>query len=137
MGMGKSSISQERSLYRLEQHCANLEVLLMHLNLYDITLILHDWGGPIGPGFATRHPERIKRLILMNTWAFAPWPGGPFPLWWLLYTSVLIVDSFALDFLIFLESVACIHVACKTRYGGNPKGSCRPPHWGVHVCCLI
>ena len=79
MGMGKSSIPQERSLYRLEQHCANLEVLLLHLDLHDITLILHDWGGPVGLGFATRNPERIKRLILMNTWAFAPWPGGPFP----------------------------------------------------------
>jgi len=79
MGMGKSSTPQERSLYRLEQHCANLEVLLLHLDLHDITLILHDWGGPVGLGFATRHPERIKRLVLMNTWAFAPWPGGPFP----------------------------------------------------------
>src|SRR3990172_8346371 len=27
----------------------------------------------------TRHPDRIKRLVLMNTWACAPWPGGPFP----------------------------------------------------------
>ncbi len=33
MGMGKSSIPEERSLYRLEQHCANLEALLLHLNL--------------------------------------------------------------------------------------------------------
>ena len=79
MGMGKSAVPQERSLYRLEQHCANLEALLLHLDLHDITLILHDWGGPVGLGFATRHPKRIKRLVLMNTWAFAPWPGGPFP----------------------------------------------------------
>jgi cis-3-alkyl-4-acyloxetan-2-one decarboxylase len=79
MGMGKSSIPEDRSLYRLEQHRANLEALLLNLNLNDITLILHDWGGPVGLGFATRHPERIKRLVLMNTWAFAPWPGGPFP----------------------------------------------------------
>ncbi len=79
MGMGKSAVPQERSLYRLEQHCANLEALLLHLDVSDITLVLHDWGGPVGLGFATRHPERIKRLVLMNTWAFAPWPGGPFP----------------------------------------------------------
>jgi cis-3-alkyl-4-acyloxetan-2-one decarboxylase len=79
MGMGKSAVPQERSLYRLEQHRANLEALLLDLNLHDITLLLHDWGGPVGLGFATRHPERIKRLVLMNTWAFAPWPGGPFP----------------------------------------------------------
>jgi haloalkane dehalogenase len=56
MGMGKSAVPQERSLYRLEQHCANLEALLLHLDLHDITLILHDWGGPVGLGFATRHP---------------------------------------------------------------------------------
>ena len=79
MGMGKSANPQERSLYRLQQHRANLETLLLHLDLNDITLVLHDWGGPVGLGVATRHPERIKRLVLMNTWAFAPWPGGPFP----------------------------------------------------------
>ena len=79
MGMGKSANPQERSLYRLQQHRANLETLLLHLDLHDITLVLHDWGGPVGLGVATRHPERIKRLVLMNTWAFAPWPGGPFP----------------------------------------------------------
>jgi haloalkane dehalogenase len=79
MGMGKSAVPQDRELYRLEQHCANLEALLLHLDVRDITLILHDWGGPVGLGFATRHPERIKRLVLLNTWASAPWPGGPFP----------------------------------------------------------
>ena len=79
MGMGKSSIPEDRSLYRLEQHCANFEALLLHLDLDNITLILHDWGGPVGLSFATRHPERIKRLVLINTWAFAPWPDGSFP----------------------------------------------------------
>jgi len=79
MGMGKSSVPQEPYPYRLQHHIANLENLLVYLNLRNITLVLHDWGGPVGLGFAIRHPERIKRLILMNTWAFAPWPGGPFP----------------------------------------------------------
>lgn len=79
MGMGKSAVPQDRSLYRLEQHVSNLEALLLSLDVRDLTLVLHDWGGPVGLGFATRHPERIKRLVLMNTWAFAPWPGGPFP----------------------------------------------------------
>src|SRR5260370_38634340 len=79
MGMGKSANPQERSLYRLQQHRANLEALLLHLDLHDITLVLHAWGGPVGLGGATRHPERIKRLVLVNTWACAPWRGGPFP----------------------------------------------------------
>jgi cis-3-alkyl-4-acyloxetan-2-one decarboxylase len=79
MGMGKSGIPQEPYPYRLQHHIAHFENLLLHLDLRDITLVLHDWGGPVGLGFATRHLERIKRLVLMNTWAFAPWPGGPFP----------------------------------------------------------
>jgi len=79
MGMGKSGVPQKPYPYRLEHHIANFENLLLHLDLRDITLVLHDWGGPVGLGFATRHQERVKRLVLMNTWAFAPWPGGPFP----------------------------------------------------------
>ena len=79
MGMGKSGADSQMYPYRLRQHIANLERLLLHLDLHDITLVLHDWGGPVGLGFATRHPERIKRLVISNTWAFAPWPGGPLP----------------------------------------------------------
>jgi haloalkane dehalogenase len=79
MGMGKSGTPDEPYPYRLRHHIANLETLLLDLDVRGMTLVLHDWGGPVGLGFAIRHPERIKRLILMNTWAFAPWPGGPLP----------------------------------------------------------
>jgi len=79
MGMGKSDTPQDRSRYHLRQHIANLEALLLSLDLRDITLVLHDWGGPVGLGFATRHPERIKRLVLMNTWASAAWPDDFMP----------------------------------------------------------
>lgn len=79
LGMGKSEVPQGASFYHLERRIAHLEALLLHLDVRGITLVVHDWGGPVGLGFATRHPGRIKRLILLNTWAFAPWPGGPFP----------------------------------------------------------
>lgn len=79
MGMGKSETPAAPFPYRLRHHIANLEALVLELALTDVTLVLHDWGGPVGLGVATRHPERIKRLVLMNTWASAPWPGGPFP----------------------------------------------------------
>lgn len=79
MGMGKSGVPRGPYSYRLRHHIANLESLLLRLNLRDLTLVLHDWGGPVGLGFAVRHPERVKRLVLMNTWAFARWPGAPFP----------------------------------------------------------
>lgn len=74
MGMGKSGTPPDPARYHLAQHVSNLESLLLALDLRDITLVLHDWGGPVGLGFATRHPERIKRLVLLNTWAFAVWP---------------------------------------------------------------
>jgi haloalkane dehalogenase len=79
MGMGKSDVPAAPYPYRLQHHIANLERLLLTLQLQNITLVVHDWGGPVGLGFAVRHPERIARLILINTWAFAPWPGGPLP----------------------------------------------------------
>ena len=62
--------------YRLERHIANLERLVAHLGLERITLVVHDWGGPIGLGFAARHPELIARLVITNTAAFP----GPAPL---------------------------------------------------------
>jgi len=40
--------------------------LLLELDLHDITLVMQDWGGPIGGGFALRHPDRVKRLCLLN-----------------------------------------------------------------------
>lgn len=79
MGMGKSDTPRSPYPYRLVHHRENLEALILALDLRQITLVLHDWGGPVGLGVASRHPERVKRLILMNTWAAAPWPGSPFP----------------------------------------------------------
>ncbi len=79
MGMGKSSVPKEPYPYLLKHHISNLEQLILDLKLSDITLVLHDWGGPVGMGFAIRHPERIKRIVIMNTWAFAKWPAGQLP----------------------------------------------------------
>ena len=69
MGMGKSDKPQDYQ-YTLSQHINNLERLVDHLGLDDITLVVHDWGGAIGMGFAVRHPERIRRLVIFNTAAF-------------------------------------------------------------------
>lgn len=79
MGMGKSDAPAEPYPYLLRHHIANLESLILTLGLSDITLIVHDWGGPVGLGFAVRRPDLIKRIVLTNTWAFARWPGAPFP----------------------------------------------------------
>jgi haloalkane dehalogenase len=57
--------------YTLSQRTDDLEALLAHLGLENnLTLVCHDWGGMIGMAYAARHPERIRRLVLMNTAAF-------------------------------------------------------------------
>jgi haloalkane dehalogenase len=66
MGFGKSDVP-EHLPYRLAQHIDNLKKLLLGFNLKNITLVMQDWGGPIGFGFAVDYPERVKRLVIMNT----------------------------------------------------------------------
>ncbi len=56
--------------YRLRDHIGNLESLLDHLAVRKCVLVMHDWGGAIGMGWAGRHPERVAGLVVMNTAAF-------------------------------------------------------------------
>ena len=56
--------------YTLEQRVADLGALVDHLGLERITLVLHDWGGMIGMAWAAQNPERVRRLVLLNTAAF-------------------------------------------------------------------
>ncbi|HDQ34839.1 MAG TPA: alpha/beta fold hydrolase [Chloroflexi bacterium] len=69
IGCGYSDKPQDYP-YTLEQHIRNLEALLAHLDVAPVTLLVHDWGGGIGMGYATRHPEAIERLVIFNTAAF-------------------------------------------------------------------
>ncbi len=70
------------------EHARILEQLVLQLDLKDVTMMVQDWGGPIGFAVATRHPDRFSAFVLGNTWA---WPkadpgtqvfsrvlGGPF-----------------------------------------------------------
>jgi cis-3-alkyl-4-acyloxetan-2-one decarboxylase len=66
MGFGKSATPADRD-YTLRTHVANLTALVEALDLRDMTLVMQDWGGPIGIGYAVRHPERVHSLVLMNT----------------------------------------------------------------------
>lgn len=56
--------------YTLGQHIDNLQGLLDHLRIDRYSLIGHDWGGAIGMGCAGRQPQRIDRIVMMNTAAF-------------------------------------------------------------------
>ena len=70
IGFGLSDKPQDWT-YLPQQHAENLERLLESLNLNNITLIFDDWGGPIGMSYALKYPEKIKSIIVTNTWL---WP---------------------------------------------------------------
>ncbi len=72
IGCGRSDKPKDSEYeYTLSSRVADLEALLDALNAKkNITLVVHDWGGMIGMAFATRHPEKIKRLVILNTSAF-------------------------------------------------------------------
>lgn len=54
--------------YTAQQHADNLEAFISALNLKDITLVVHDFGGPIGLNYAVKNPDNIKKLVILNTW---------------------------------------------------------------------
>ena len=76
IGCGLSDKPQDFE-YRLEQHIEHLEHLVLELDLKNIRLLVHDWGGAIGMGVAGRHPERFSEIVISNTAAFRsqrmPW----------------------------------------------------------------
>ena len=62
---------EQRYPYTLERRIDDLEALIGQLEIQGrITLLMHDWGGMIGMAYAARHPEKINRLVLLNTAAF-------------------------------------------------------------------
>ncbi len=66
MGFGKSETPQDRE-YTLKAHVANLAALVDELGLDGITFVGQDWGGPILAAYTVRHPDRVKRICLMNS----------------------------------------------------------------------
>ena len=76
VGCGLSDKPQ-RYPYTLATHIRNTGQLIDHLGLESLTLGGHDWGGAIGFGWAVRHAERVRRLVVFNTAAFL---GGRTPL---------------------------------------------------------
>ena len=78
--------------YLPASHASNLAVLLDQLDLHDATVVVGDWGGPIGLSWVLDHPGRVARVVITNTWlwpvdrslyyqAFSKMMGGPLGRW--------------------------------------------------------
>jgi haloalkane dehalogenase len=75
-GFGRSDKPVEPEWYTYDGHCASIQRLVEELDLRGLTVVVHDWGGPIGLRLAAEHPERVARLVILNTGLYAGRPPG-------------------------------------------------------------
>ena len=91
IGFGLSEKPADWS-YLPRDHAYILEMFLDSLDLHTITLVVGDWGGPIGLSYAINHPDKISFLVITNTWLwsvrydwyfqmFSKFVGGPIGYW--------------------------------------------------------
>jgi haloalkane dehalogenase len=66
-GFGRSDKPTERAWYSYDRHVASITRLVEKLDLRGITLVVQDWGGPVGFRFAVENPDRVAKIIVMNT----------------------------------------------------------------------
>jgi haloalkane dehalogenase len=69
-GFGASDKPVDIGWYSYDRHTAIAATLLEDLDLRDATMVVHDWGGPIGLRLAVEHPERVARLVILDTGLF-------------------------------------------------------------------
>lgn len=110
--------------YRLENHVSNLVKLIEKLDLQNITLVVHDWGGAIGFGAAVRVPERIKRIVVFNTGVF----DGPLPASIKACRLPLIGNVVIRRFNGFLEAGLIRAIADKSRLRNGVADGFRAPY---------
>jgi haloalkane dehalogenase len=69
-GFGRSDKPIDIDWYTYDRHTDAIAALLVALDLRDATVVVHDWGGPIGLRLAAEHPDRIARMVILDTGLF-------------------------------------------------------------------
>jgi haloalkane dehalogenase len=69
-GFGRSDKPTDIAWYSYERHCEIMGALLEKLDLRDATMVVHDWGGPIGMRLFAENPDRFARLVVLDTGFF-------------------------------------------------------------------
>jgi haloalkane dehalogenase len=81
-GFGRSDKPTDMAFYSYDRHVALAGTLLDDLDLRGATVVVHDWGGPIGLRLAVEHAERIERLVILDTGLFNGHQRMPFATSW-------------------------------------------------------
>ena len=90
LGFGRSEKPADPGVYTIALHADRCEALLESLDLADATLVVQDWGGPIGLAWAARHPQRVARLFVLNTFFQRPVSDVPLPFMLKLFRTPLV-----------------------------------------------
>jgi len=94
IGFGRSDKPTEIGWYSYDRHVASVERLVLELGLERLTLVVHDWGGPIGLRLAVEHEPLVDRLVILDTGIAA---GRPPSETWLRFRAVVRDVGGALD----------------------------------------
>src|SRR6201996_5022309 len=75
LGFGRSDKPTDIGWYTYDRHTAAVAALVEELDLHDATVVVHDWGGPIGLRVAVDQPDRIGRIVVLDTGLFTGHQG--------------------------------------------------------------
>jgi haloalkane dehalogenase len=114
--------------------------LLESLDLHDATVVPQDWGGPIGLRWAVRHPDRVRGLFILNTYAHRPRGKVPLPLPLRLFRAPgageVMVKGLDLFKRVFLFRAGVVH---RARLTNQVKQAYLAPHqnWSERTSILV
>ncbi len=99
VGFGRSDKPTDVGWYSYDRHCALAATLVEDLDLRDATFVVHDWGGPIGLRIAMERPERVSRIVVMDT---GLWTGRQrmSDAWWAFRNFVERTEDLPISFLV-------------------------------------
>ncbi|MBE9097936.1 alpha/beta fold hydrolase [Vacuolonema iberomarrocanum] len=140
LGFGRSDKPDKPQLYQIPHHGDRCEALLESLDLKDATIVVQDWGGPIGLTWAARHPERVHSLVVLNTFAHRPPGKVPIPLPLRLFRTPIIgevmVKGLNAFVKLFLFKAGLVY---PERLGDREKAAYLAPHptWSSRTSMLV
>ncbi len=67
LGFGRSDKPTDQAWYSYDRHAESVARLVRELDLRNLAVVVHDWGGPIGLRLAVENPERVERLVILDT----------------------------------------------------------------------
>jgi haloalkane dehalogenase len=116
VGFGRSDVPLEQDWYSYDRM---VEAFGAHLDgvvgTEPVTLVVHDWGGPIGLRWAVEHPERVARLVVLDTALYAP-GGKPSPAWAAFRRMVEDADELPIGWLVAGGSVTELSEQVRAAY---------------------